>query len=97
MLWGEQIFRLSREKYFILNTNEIVTVSLKYRFWVRVWPERESLYFTLTEALVRKISTRARVFAKASLIEPSKKREEREKDDCSDSGLRYSPSVITVF
>ena len=32
-----------------MNTNEIVTVSLKYRFFrVRVWSRRESLYFTLT-------------------------------------------------
>ena len=46
---GEQIFRLNQAKYFILNTNEIVTLSLKYRFWVRVWSKRESLYFTLTE------------------------------------------------
>ena len=45
---GGQIFRLNQSKYFILNTKEIVTVSLKYRFWVRAWPKRESLYFTLT-------------------------------------------------
>ena len=48
---GEQIFRLNQAKYFILNTNEIVTVSLKYRFWVRVLPKRESLYFTLTRGV----------------------------------------------
>ena len=48
MLGGGQIFRLNQAKYFILNTNEIVTVSLKYRFWVRVLPKRERLYFTLT-------------------------------------------------
>ena len=47
VLGGGQIFRLNQAKYFILNTNEIVTVSLKYRFRVRVLPKRESLYFTL--------------------------------------------------
>ena len=52
------------------------------------------------EALVRKIAIRrARVCAKASLIEPAKKREERERDmsDCSDSDVCYNPSVITVL
>ena len=49
---------------------------------------------------MRKISIRrAWACARASLIEPAKKREERERgrSDCSDSDLRYSPSVITVF
>ena len=52
---GEQIFRVNQAKYFILNTNEIVTVSLKYRFWVRAWHKRESLYFTLTRVVEGKL------------------------------------------
>ena len=52
---GEQIFRLNQAKYFISNTNEVVTVSLKYRFRVRVLPKRESLYFTLTIQNVRTV------------------------------------------